>query len=102
VLDWLATELGIADRVHFLGHVSYPLRVIADSDIYVMSSREEGLGTSVLDAMARGIPVASTSAGGLPECYTRGAASWCPRAIPTRSRGRSGESCAIRTCDSGW
>ena len=38
-----------------------------------MSSREEGLGTSVLEAMALGIPIASTTAGGLPEMLNPGA-----------------------------
>ena len=82
VLDWLASELGVADRVHFLGYVSQPLGVIADADIYVMSSREEGLGTSVLDAMARGIPVASTSAGGLPEMLHEGGGILVPPRNP--------------------
>ena len=82
VLEWLAVELGLAGRVHFLGHVSQPLRVIADADVYVMSSREEGLGTSVLDAMARGIPVASTSAGGLPEMLHDGAGILVPPRNP--------------------
>jgi glycosyltransferase involved in cell wall biosynthesis len=82
VLQWLAAELGVADRVHFLGHVSQPLRVIADADVYVMSSREEGLGTSVLDAMACGIPVASTSAGGLPEMLHQGAGILVPPRNP--------------------
>jgi glycosyltransferase involved in cell wall biosynthesis len=82
LLEWLAAELGIADRVHLLGHVSHPLRVIADADIYVMSSREEGLGTSVLDAMARGIPVASTSAGGLPEMLHEGGGILVPPRSP--------------------
>jgi L-malate glycosyltransferase len=82
VLEWLAGELGIADRVHFLGHVSQPLGVIAEADVYVMSSREEGLGTSVLDAMARGIPVASTSAGGLPELLHEGGGIMVPPRSP--------------------
>ncbi len=82
VLEWLAAELGVADRVHFLGHVSQPLAVIADADVYVMSSREEGLGTSVLDAMARGIPVASTSAGGLPEMLHEGSGILVPPRNP--------------------
>jgi glycosyltransferase involved in cell wall biosynthesis len=82
VLEWLTAELGLAGRVHLLGHVSQPLGVIADADVYVMSSREEGLGTSVLDAMARGIPVASTSAGGLPEMLYQGAGILVPPRNP--------------------
>jgi glycosyltransferase involved in cell wall biosynthesis len=82
VLEWLASELDLTDRVHFLGQVAHPLRVIADADVYVMSSREEGLGTSVLDAMARGIPVASTSAGGLPEMLHPGAGILVPPRNP--------------------
>jgi glycosyltransferase involved in cell wall biosynthesis len=62
--------------------VSQPLGVIADADVYVMSSREEGLGTSVLDAMARGIPVASTSAGGLPEMLHEGGGILVPPRNP--------------------
>jgi L-malate glycosyltransferase len=82
VLQWLASELGLTGRVHFLGQVAHPLRVIADADVYVVSSREEGLGTSVLDAMARGIPVASTSAGGLPEMLHQGAGILVPPRNP--------------------
>ena len=82
VLEWLTSELGLTGRVHFLGQVAHPLRVIADADVYVISSREEGLGTSVLDAMARGIPVASTSAGGLPEMLHQGAGILVPPRNP--------------------
>jgi glycosyltransferase involved in cell wall biosynthesis len=82
LLEWLRNELDLTGRVHFLGQVADPLRVIADADIYVMSSREEGLGTSVLDAMARGIPVASTSAGGLPEMLQQGAGLLVPPRNP--------------------
>ena len=60
-----------------------PLRVLADADVFVMSSREEGLGTSVLDAMARGIPVASTTAGGLPEMLADGAGLLVPPEQPS-------------------
>jgi glycosyltransferase involved in cell wall biosynthesis len=41
-------------------------------DIFVMSSVTEGLGTSVLDAMAAGKPVVGTTAGGIPEVVVDG------------------------------
>src|SRR5258707_6740638 len=41
-------------------------------DIFVMSSVTEGLGTSLLDAMACGKPIVATTAGGLPEIVTDG------------------------------
>ena len=66
-LETQIQRLGLQSRVHLMGHVVSPERLIADADVFVMSSREEGLGTSVLEAMALGIPVASTTAGGLPE-----------------------------------
>jgi L-malate glycosyltransferase len=78
VLEWLRDQLGLADRVHFLGQVPAPEGLIAEASVFVMSSREEGLGTSVLDAMACGIPVASTTAGGLAEMLGGGAGLLVP------------------------
>lgn len=71
-------ESGLAGRVHLLGHIRDPVRLIADANVYVMSSNQEGLGTSVLDAMALGIPVASTAAGGLPELLSDGSGLLVP------------------------
>jgi glycosyltransferase involved in cell wall biosynthesis len=81
-LERLRGELGLRGCVHLLGHVPEPLGLVADADVFVMSSREEGLGTSVLDAMARGIPVASTTAGGLPEMLGGGAGVLVPPEQP--------------------
>lgn len=66
-VETLIAREALSDRVRLVGQLERPLGLLAEADLFVMSSREEGLGTSVLDAMARGIPVASTSAGGLPE-----------------------------------
>jgi L-malate glycosyltransferase len=77
-LERLRGALALEGRVHLLGHIAEPARLVADADLFVMSSREEGLGTSVLDAMALGIPVASTSAGGLPEMLGEGAGVLAP------------------------
>jgi L-malate glycosyltransferase len=77
-LEQLRDDLGLQLRVHFLGHLDDPLRLVADADLFVMSSRQEGLGTSVLDAMALGIPVASTAAGGIPEMLPDGSGLLVP------------------------
>jgi glycosyltransferase involved in cell wall biosynthesis len=77
-LERLRAELGLAQHVHLIGHLEEPARLVADADCFVMSSREEGLGTSVLDAMALGTPVASTTAGGLPEMLQDGAGVLAP------------------------
>ena len=66
-------RLGLQDRVHLPGHVTEPLRLIATANVFVMSSKEEGLGTSVLDAMALGVPIAATGGGGIPEMLGGGA-----------------------------
>ena len=60
-------RLGLADRVHLLGHVAAADALIAEADVLVMSSKEEGLGSVVLHALALGKPVVATRAGGLPE-----------------------------------
>lgn len=75
-------DLALRDRVHLLGHVPYPLGLIAAADVFVFSSREEGLGTSVLDAMALRVPVVATDAGGIPEMLGGGAGLLCPRGRP--------------------
>jgi glycosyltransferase involved in cell wall biosynthesis len=81
-LDAEIEKLGLGDRVHLMGQISSPERLIADADVFVMSSQEEGLGTSVLEALALGIPVASTTAGGLPEMLSEGAGMLAPAHNP--------------------
>ena len=75
---------GMTGRIHLLGAVPDPLPLIAGADVFVMSSREEGLGTSVLDALALGVPVVATSAGGLPEVVGQEAGLLCPVGQPAQ------------------
>jgi len=77
----------VTDRVHLLGSIANPWGLIAESDVFVMSSREEGLGTSVLDALALGVPVAATRAGGIPEILADGAGLLVPTGDATALAG---------------
>jgi glycosyltransferase involved in cell wall biosynthesis len=77
-LEQLREQLGLGPCVHFLGHIPDPVGLIVDADVFVMSSSQEGLGTSVLDAMAGGTPVASTAAGGLPDLLGDGSGLLVP------------------------
>jgi len=63
----LAKELGIFNHVHFLGFKTNAISYIKDFDVFLMPSKLEGLGTSVLEAFACEIPVVGTNAGGLKE-----------------------------------
>jgi glycosyltransferase involved in cell wall biosynthesis len=81
-LEARIAELGLRSRVHLMGHITDPERLIADADVFVMSSQQEGLGTAVLEAMALGIPIASTTAGGLPEMLGAGAGLLVPHRDP--------------------
>jgi glycosyltransferase involved in cell wall biosynthesis len=60
-------RLGLADRVHLLGYVDRADALIREADVFVMSSKEEGLGSVILNALALGKPVVATAAGGIPE-----------------------------------
>lgn len=66
-LEALARELGLGDRLTLAGHVPDVARSLVDLDLFVMSSREEGMGSVVLEAMAAGVPAVVTRAGGLAE-----------------------------------
>ena len=65
-------QAGLESHYRLMGFHRNPEDLYACLDGYVMSSREEGLGSSVLDAMMRRVPVASTDAGGLTEVLAEG------------------------------
>jgi glycosyltransferase involved in cell wall biosynthesis len=60
-------ESGGDPRIIFAGQQADPGPWLAAMDVFAFPSREEGLGSSVLDAMLAGIPVVASSVGGLPE-----------------------------------
>jgi glycosyltransferase involved in cell wall biosynthesis len=64
--------LGLAGTLHLAGQRQNADSLIAVCDVFVLSSREEGLGTVILDAMYCGKPVAATAAGGIPDVVEDG------------------------------
>jgi glycosyltransferase involved in cell wall biosynthesis len=66
-LDRQVRDLGVDDIVFFLGFREDVPRILASLDLFVLSSHLEGLGSSLLDAMASRLPVVATETGGIPE-----------------------------------
>jgi glycosyltransferase involved in cell wall biosynthesis len=66
-LEVLAQARGLGGTVSFLGERSDVRTVLAAADVYVHPSLFEALPTSVLEAMAVGLPVVATAVGGVPE-----------------------------------
>lgn len=58
--------------VHVLGYRTDADTLLASADVACLSSREEGMGSVLLDALAFGVPVAATRAGGIPEVVDDG------------------------------
>jgi glycosyltransferase involved in cell wall biosynthesis len=71
-LEHQVKHLGLEKHVVFAGFRPDVLSFHKSFDIFVMSSVTEGLGTSILDAMAAGRPVVGTTAGGIPEVVKDG------------------------------
>jgi glycosyltransferase involved in cell wall biosynthesis len=71
----------LQDRVVFAGFRRDLERLLPAFSLFCLSSRLEGLGTSLLDAMAFGLPVVATAAGGIPEAVEDGVTG---RLVPPR------------------
>ncbi|MFC2114653.1 glycosyltransferase family 4 protein [Bacteroidota bacterium] len=60
----------LSNKILFTGFRNDIPDILPELDVFLFTSKTEGLGTSILDAMACGVPVVSTNAGGIPEIVT--------------------------------
>ncbi len=66
-------RMGMLGKVILMGHRENPEPILKALDIYVQSSWGEGMGSVLIEAAACGIPIAATTAGGIPEVVEDGA-----------------------------
>lgn len=65
-------RLGLDERVHFLGKIDNVAPLLASADLFLLPSTSESFGLSALEALASGVPVVGTAAGGMPEVVRDG------------------------------
>ena len=67
-----ARELGLHEKVFFLGKIDAVAPLLAGADLFLLPSASESFGLSALEALACGVPVIATKVGGLPEVVRDG------------------------------
>lgn len=73
-------ELGVDDRVHFIGFAKDPAALLAGADVFVLSSSSEGFSISTVEALAAGVPAVVTRCGGPEEIVEHDVDAWM---VPT-------------------
>ena len=68
----LSRELGVGDEIRFVGKQEQMEDILGIADIFLLTSEYESFGLAALEAMAAGVPVISTNAGGLSEINIHG------------------------------
>jgi N-acetyl-alpha-D-glucosaminyl L-malate synthase bshA len=68
----LVHRLGLQNSVTFLGNSLEIDEVLCSSDLFLLPSESESFGLAALEAMAQGVPVISSNAGGIPEVNKQG------------------------------
>ncbi len=68
----LCEELGISERVIFLGNSNEIDRILCFSDLFLLPSESESFGLAALEAMMNKVPVISSNTGGIPEVNEQG------------------------------
>jgi glycosyltransferase involved in cell wall biosynthesis len=75
-LNELAAQLGLAQRVHFLGKRQDIAALLALADVFVLPSAWEGMPNAVMEAMAAGCPIVATRVHGILELLPDSSYAW--------------------------
>lgn len=76
MVERLARDLKICDRIIFAGKVRDTSQVLEISDLFFLPSETESFGLAALEAMAEGVPVISSNTGGIPEVNEEGVSGY--------------------------
>jgi N-acetyl-alpha-D-glucosaminyl L-malate synthase BshA len=63
----LARQLGVLSDIEFLGEQDSVIPLLSAADVFLLPSDQESFGLAALEAMACGVPVVASNAGGIPE-----------------------------------
>lgn len=88
-LEDLARELGVAERVRFLGFKENVFDYLAHLDVLIMPSLHEGLPYTILEAMSLGVPIIASRVGGMAEVLEDGATAILVRPTDVKGLGDS-------------
>jgi N-acetyl-alpha-D-glucosaminyl L-malate synthase BshA len=70
--EFTVEQLGLSEKVMFLGNSSEIDRILCYSDLFLLPSETESFGLSALEAMTNKVPVISSNTGGIPEVNIHG------------------------------
>jgi glycosyltransferase involved in cell wall biosynthesis len=72
----LVRDLGLDSRIHFLGWRNDLQAILAEVDVVICCSRNEGTPVALIEAMAAGVPVVSTNVGGVGDLVVHDESGW--------------------------
>ena len=89
-IECIAKDLGILDKILFLGNSNEVNKLLCYSDLFLLPSETESFGLSALEAMAAKTPVISTNSGGLPEVNIEGVTGFLSNVGDTDNMAKNG------------
>ncbi|MFI2743731.1 N-acetyl-alpha-D-glucosaminyl L-malate synthase BshA [Zhouia sp. PK063] len=85
----LCDELGIGEKVVFLGNSSEVDKILCFSDLFLLPSETESFGLAALEAMINSVPVISSNTGGIPEVNVDGVSGYLSNVGDTKEMAKN-------------